>query len=151
VLADRSWAARLGTPSTGSASPGASFSEGGPASSALVVGGGEAESVDELVRGVERGVFVRRLHYVNGMLDPRRAVMTGLTRDGTFLIEHGRIAQPIGNLRFTDSLLEAFERVDGLTRAQRVVPNWWSETGTGAAPAIRIRKLRFTSGSQKRP
>jgi predicted Zn-dependent protease len=151
VLFDRNWAARLGAQSTGNASPGESFSEGGPAAAALVVDGGGAESVDELVQGVDYGVFVRRLHYVNGMLDPRRAVMTGLTRDGTFLIEKGRITRPIGNLRFTDSLLEAFERVDGMTRARRIVPNWWSESGSAAAPAVRIRRLRFTGGSQKAP
>ena len=51
---------------------------------------------EELVRGVARGLFVRRLHYVNGMLEPRRAVMTGLTRDGTFLIENGKLTRPSG-------------------------------------------------------
>jgi PmbA protein len=150
VLYDRAWAARLGASSTGSAVPGASFSEGGPAPAALVLGGGEAKSSEELVTGVERGLFVRRLHYVNGMLDPRRAMMTGLTRDGTFLIEGGKLTRAVGNLRFTDSLLEAFERVDGMTRAQRIIPNWWSESGSGASPAVRMRKLCFTSGSQRR-
>ena len=93
VLFDRIWAARLGAQSTGSASPGESFSEGGPAPAALVVDGGSAADTEELIRGVDHGVFVRRLHYVNGMLDPRRAVMTGLTRDGTFLIENGRMTR----------------------------------------------------------
>ena len=128
-LSDRTWAARLGSTSTGSATPASSFSEGGPAPSALVVAAGEAADTAELVSGIERGLFVRRLHYVNGMLEPRRAVMTGLTRDGTFLIEGGKITRAVGNLRFTDSLLEAFERVDGVTRGRRLVPNWWSESG----------------------
>lgn len=150
VLYDRAWAARLGAQSTGSASTPSIMDDGGPAPSALVVGGGDAESVDELIGGVERGLYVRRLHYVNGMLEPRRAVMTGLTRDGTFLIEHGKLTRAVGNMRFTDSLLEAFERADGLTRQQQLLPNWWSDSGSVAAPAVRIRQLRFSGGSQRR-
>jgi PmbA protein len=151
VLCDRAWAARIGGESSGSASPGSSFSEGGPVPATLVLAGGAAESTEELVRGVTRGLFVRRLHYVNGMLEPRRAVMTGLTRDGTFLIENGKLTRPVRNLRFTDSVLEAFERVDGLTRAQRVIPNWWLESGVTVAPALRIPRFRFSSGSQRGP
>jgi predicted Zn-dependent protease len=112
------------------------------------VAGGAADSSEELLSGLKRGLWVRRLHYVNGLLDPRRAVMTGLTRDGTFLVEGGRVKRAVGSLRFTDSLLEAFERVDGLTRARQVVPNWWSETGSCAAPAILVRGLTFTGGSR---
>ncbi len=150
VLYDRSWAARLGTHSTGSASVPSSFGEGGPAPSALVMDGGDAASVDELITDLDRGLHVRRLHYVNGMLEPRRAVMTGLTRDGTFLVEKGQPTRAVGNLRFTDSLLEAFERADGVTRLRQLLPNWWSSTGSVAAPAVRIRGLRFSSGSQTR-
>ncbi len=150
VLYDRSWAARLGARSTGSAATPSPFGEGGPTPSALVMDGGDAASVDELVSGLERGLHIRRLHYVNGMLEPRRAVMTGLTRDGTFLIENGRPTHAVGNLRFTDSLLEAFERADGATRLRQLLPNWWSVSGSVAAPAVRIRGLRFSSGSQKR-
>lgn len=150
VLYDRTWAARLGTETTGSASVPSSFGEGGPMPSALVMEGGDAANVDELVAGLERGLHIRKLHYVNGMLEPRRAVMTGLTRDGTFLVEKGRPTRAVGNLRFTDSLLEAFERADGVTRLCQLLPNWWSSTGSVAAPAVRIRGLRFSSGSQKR-
>jgi predicted Zn-dependent protease len=148
ILCDRAWAARLGLRSTGSGTPATNFSEGGPAPAALVVGAGDAGDTAELVRGIERGLFVRRLHYVNGMLEPRRAVMTGLTRDGTFLIEGGKITRAVHNLRFTDSLLEAFERVDGVTRGRRLVPNAWSESGVVVAPAIRVRRFRFSGSSQ---
>ncbi len=151
VLYDRAWATRLGVASTGSASPSGAFSDGGPAPTALVLDGGTAASSEELAQGMERGLHVRRLHYVNGMLDPRRAVMTGLTRDGLFLVENGKPTRAVGNMRFTDSLLEAFQRCDGLTRARQLLPNWWSESGSVAAPAVRIRGLRFTGGSQPRP
>jgi predicted Zn-dependent protease len=148
VLADRAWAKRLGIDSTGSAGASSAFAEAGPMPAALVVAGGQADSVDELVGALERGLRVRRLHYVNGMLEPRRAVMTGLTRDGTFLVEGGRVTRPVGNLRFTDSLLEAFERVEGMTRGRKVVPNWWSDSGSCAAPAILVRGLKFTGASR---
>ena len=150
VVYDRIWAARMKTESTGAALA-SNFAEGGSVPSSLVVGGGKAKSSDELVGGIERGLYVRRLHYVNGMLEPRRAVMTGLTRDGTFLVEDGKITRAVGNMRFTDSLLEAFERVDGLTEARQLCPTWWSDAGSVAAPAVRVRRLRFTGGSQKRP
>ena len=79
---------------------------------------GDAASVDALLAGIDRGLYVCRLHYVNGLLEPRRAVMTGLTRDGCFLVEKGKITRAVGNLRFTDSLLEGLARCDGRTRAQ---------------------------------
>jgi predicted Zn-dependent protease len=151
TLYDRAWASRLQAESTGSASGPGSFGDGGPMPTSLVVSGGEADDAEELISGIQYGLYVRRLHYVNGMLDPRRAVMTGLTRDGTFLVENGRISRAVGNMRFTDSLLEAMERCDGVTRGRQVLPNWWSETGSVAAPAVRIRKLRFTGKSQVLP
>jgi predicted Zn-dependent protease len=100
---------------------------------------------------------------VNGYLEPRRAVMTGLTRDGTFWIENGKIAGSVGSMRFTDSLLEAFSRVGGgvggvggggwpggLTASRTLVPNWWSTGGTCAAPGVLLPGLTFTSESRAR-
>ncbi|MCC6667496.1 MAG: TldD/PmbA family protein [Polyangiaceae bacterium] len=150
VVHDRTTAARAGVGSTGNASAPGGFGAGGPSPSSLVVQGGSAESVDELIGGIERGLYVRRLHYVNGYLEPRRAVMTGLSRDGTFLIEGGKVTKPIESMRFTDSLLEALERSDGMTRALTVAPNWWSAGGSVAAPAVRIRGLNFSSGSRQK-
>ncbi len=76
--------------------------------------------------------------------------MTGLTRDGCFLIEKGKIARPVGNLRFTDSFLEGLARCDGMTRARRAVPTYWSDAGAYVAPAVRIRRWRFNGRSQER-
>jgi predicted Zn-dependent protease len=113
------------------------------------MGGGTASSVDELIAGVERGLYICRLHYVNGFLEPRRAVMTGLTRDGCFLVEKGKIACAVGNMRFTDSFLEGLARCDGMTRARKAVATWWSDVGAFVAPAVRIRALRFNGRSQE--
>jgi PmbA protein len=146
ILYDRTYAARLGKTSTGSAllPPGGAI---GPTS--LALGAGTVASVDALLSGVERGLYVCRLHYVNGFLEPRRAVMTGLTRDGCFLVEKGKITRPVGNMRFTDSFLEGLARCDAMTHSRKAVPTWWSDVGAFVAPAIRIRALEFNGRSQE--
>jgi predicted Zn-dependent protease len=151
VLYDRTYAARMGAASTGSAQLPAPGSAGGVGATALMLGGGTASSVDELVGGVERGLYVCRLHYVNGLLEPRRAVMTGLTRDGCFLVERGKVTRAVGNMRFTDSLLEGLARVDGMTRARKAVPTGWSDAGAFVSPAVRVRGWRFNGRSQEAP
>jgi predicted Zn-dependent protease len=150
VVHDRASAKRAGARSTGNSHAPQSVGGGGPTPTALVMAGGDAKNVDELVSRVKSGIYVRRLHYVNGLLEPRRAVMTGLTRDGTFTIENGAIGKPVESMRITDSLLEAFERCDGLTVERELVPNWWSQGGSTAVPGVLLRKLRFTAGSRAR-
>jgi predicted Zn-dependent protease len=151
VLYDRTYAARAGAISTGSALVPTLGNAGGIGPTALTMTPGDAASVDELVAGVDHGLYVCRLHYVNGLLEPRRAVMTGLTRDGCFLVERGRIARAVGNLRFTDSFLEGLARCDGATRERKAIPTWWSEDGAIVTPAVRMRGFRFNGASQKRP
>jgi predicted Zn-dependent protease len=146
ILYDRTYAARMGAASTGSA-----LGAGSVGATALMLGAGTASGVDELVAGIDRGLYVCRLHYVNGLLEPKRAVMTGLTRDGCFLVEKGRIARAVGNMRFTDSLLEGLARADAVTRARKAVPTAWSEAGAFVSPAVRIRGWRFNGRSQERP
>jgi PmbA protein len=150
VLYDRTYGARAGIASTGSALLPALGSAGTVGATSLSLGAGAAESVDELLAGIDRGLYICRLHYVNGLLEPRRAVMTGLTRDGCFLVEKGRIVRPVGNLRFTDSFLEGLARCDGMTRARKAIPTFWSEAGVVVAPAVRIRAFRFNGRSQER-
>jgi PmbA protein len=150
ILYDRTYAARAGTASTGSAMLPVPGAAAGVGASALALAPGDASSVDELLAGVERGLYVCRLHYVNGLLEPRRAVMTGLTRDGCFLVDKGRIARPVGNMRFTDSFLEGLARCDAMTRERRAVPTSWTDAGAFVAPALRIRGWRFNGRSQQR-
>jgi predicted Zn-dependent protease len=150
VLYDRSAAARMGGSSTGSALLIEGEGEGSIGASALFMDPGEAANVEELVAGVKRGLYVCRLHYVNGLLEPRRAVMTGLTRDGCFLIEDGKLSRPVGNLRFTDSFLEALGRCDGMTRERKAVATAWSDAGAHVVPAIRVRALRWNGASTQR-
>jgi PmbA protein len=151
ILYDRTYASRAAAASTGSALPPSLGSAGGIGATSLSLRGGTAESVDELLSGVERGLYVCRLHYVNGLLEPRRAVMTGLTRDGCFLVEGGKVTRPVGNLRFTDSLLEGLARCDGMTSERKAIPTYWSDAGSIVAPAIRLRSFRFNGRSQESP
>ena len=74
----------------------------------------------EMIRGVARGVLVTRFHYVN-IVHPLETIITGMTRDGTFLIENGAIARPVKNLRFTQSVLEALRNVSAIEREQQLV------------------------------
>ena len=150
ALYDRTYGARANTPSTGSAIVPDVSTASGVAASALHLASGDAANVEELVAGIDRGLYVCRLHYVNGLVEPRRAVMTGLTRDGCFLIEKGKITRAVGNMRFTDSFLEALTRCDGMTRARAAIPTWWSDTGACVVPAVRMRAFQFNGRSQER-
>ncbi|MEK7863581.1 MAG: hypothetical protein AAB295_10005, partial [Chloroflexota bacterium] len=81
---------------------------------------------------------------------PRRATMTGTTRDGTFLIEDGEITRALANVRYRMSALDLFAGIDLLT-PQRLVRDWWSSNGMGAivclAPAIKVARATFTGSS----
>jgi predicted Zn-dependent protease len=151
ALYDRTYAARAKKTPTGSALDSGFDGELGVGPCALHVRGGDARDAKELVAGMDRGLYVRRLHYVNGYVEPRRAVMTGLTRDGCFWVEKGKIVRPVGNMRFTDSLLEGLARCDGMTRARQAVPMWWSDAGACVVPAVRLRAFRFDGASQRKP
>ncbi len=150
VLYDRTLAGRMNTKSTGSALV-SNFDGPSAGASAVHMSGGDAANVDELIAGIDRGLYVCRLHYVNGLLDTRRAVMTGLTRDGCFLVEKGKIVCAVGNMRFTDSFIDALARADGMTRTRAAIPTWWSDAGAVVVPAVRFRGFRFNGKSQQPP
>jgi predicted Zn-dependent protease len=117
----------------------------GPAN--LVMDGG-TDTIDALIAGTERGVLVTRFWYIRP-LDPQSLLFTGLTRDGLFLIEKGKVTRPVKNMRWNESPIVAFNNIDGMTPTERVV----SGEGIGASglalacPAARIREFTFTSGS----
>jgi len=116
VVWDRETAARAdgGHVSTGHA-PTPLEREDGPLALGLSVAGGEAGSPEELAELVGDGIYVTRLHYLS-IVDPREGVITGMTRDGTFRIRGGKVAEPLVNLRFTVSVPELLSEVPGLTR-----------------------------------
>jgi predicted Zn-dependent protease len=116
---DRTTAARAERDSTGHALP-ASERAFGPIPTALAMSPGNAESVDELAELMGDGIYVTRLHYL-GVVNPREGVITGMTRDGTFRIRDGKVAEPLVNLRFTVSMPDLLAEMPGLTRETQLV------------------------------
>lgn len=147
VVTDRETARKLGQPaSTGHAAGIMDDFADGPIAAHLVMTGGDADAAALLAR-VERGLYVTRFHYVNGLVDTRRATMTGMTRDGTFMIEAGRLGRAVPNLRWTESLLDALGRLGGMGRDLACFPARWTATGTVLCPALLVRGFRFTGRS----
>ena len=114
----------------------------------LVMQGGTATR-EQLIGAVGRGILITRFHYTNTP-DPKRATMTGTTRDGTFLIEDGQIVRALANVRYTMSALDLFAGID-LLGPQRLVRDWWSSNGMGAvvclAPAMKVSRATITGSS----
>ncbi|HYE76595.1 MAG TPA: TldD/PmbA family protein, partial [bacterium] len=102
------------------------------------------DKYQELLDRVERGILITRTHYVNGLLDPRKLMMTGLTRDGAFLIENGKVTKGLRNMRFTQSILESLSKVEGITAEREACPAWWGAAGTYLMPTVLIRDFEFT-------
>jgi predicted Zn-dependent protease len=106
----------------------------------LFMKGGDS-SLERMIRETQRGLLITRFHYTN-ILDPMKTVLTGMTRDGTFLVENGEVVGPVKNLRYTENVLEAFGRIDGASR--RLVLT----KGNCVVPAVRIRQVQFTGATE---
>jgi predicted Zn-dependent protease len=121
----------------------------GPIPINLFMQGGES-SLEEMVRSVRKGIYVTRFHYTN-VVEPMKAVLTGMTRDGTFLIEEGEIKGPIKNLRFTESVLRALSRVSAISKDRRTCSEgtvYSRRFITGVvAPAIKVDGFNFSGVS----
>jgi PmbA protein len=120
-----------------------SFGESWPAPTHLFIAPGQTPR-DELITGVERGVLVTRFHYTH-CPEPQRLVATGTTRDGTFLIRDGQIVGALRNLRFTQSVLEAFSHIEALSDRPELHRDWWG-SAAHYVPAMRIRNFQFSGG-----
>ena len=117
--------------------------EFGPYASNVVLEAGD-RSTEELIGAVDDGLLVTRFHYVN-VLDRPETLLTGMTRDGTFRIRGGEIAEPVHNFRFTQSVLEALASVEGVGRDLRAFAPEFGSFGSTVAPALAIGEFRFTS------
>jgi predicted Zn-dependent protease len=139
---DTATARRAGVQSTGHGLPAPNTF--GPLAWNLFMAPGSG-SKDGMVAGIERGIWVTRFHYVN-IVHPRRAVLTGMTKDGTFLIEDGRITRPVRNLRFTQAIPEAFQRISAISAETRLVAPEYSGV-MARVPALRIDNFTFTGAT----
>jgi len=98
-------------------------------------------SKEEMLASTERGIWVTRFHYMNPV-HRFKTIVTGMTRDGTFLIQKGEITHPIKNLRFTQSILEALSSVGMIGKKRKLLLS--SHLGCGCVPALKIDKFTFT-------
>jgi predicted Zn-dependent protease len=124
----RFWAQKQGKTPTG-------------APTSFIMNGGDA-SVEDMVKSTERGVLVTRLWYLREV-DPRTMLYTGLTRDGTFLIENGKITKALKNFRFNESPLFMLNNLEALGRPVRLAGT--EAGGAVVVPAIKVRDFNFTS------
>ena len=108
-------------------------------------GPGDA-ALEDMIASTERGLYVTRFHYTRPV-EPTKVVVTGMTRDGTFLIENGKIAHPVKNLRFTQSYLGALNQVDMIGEELRLLPGMGGLGGT-LQPALKLRGFNFTGATE---
>jgi predicted Zn-dependent protease len=141
VVYDQQTAARAGVASTGHALP--APNPYGPFPLNMVMSAGSTPR-DALVGEMERGLLVTRFHYTNPV-HPKLAIVTGMTRDGTFLVEGGRIVGPVRNLRFTQSYLAALAGTVAVGRDRRTVKG---DFGGVLVPAVRIDGWTFTGATE---
>ncbi len=116
----------------------------GPIPLHLVLDAGNC-SLADMIADTEKGLLVTHFHYTN-LVDPMRISITGMTRDGVFIIENGKIVGAARNMRFTESAFRMLSNVDMLGGELRLVGGGF---GTGAVlPAMRVRNFTFTSGTE---
>lgn len=132
----RFWAQKMGVPPTGT--------NGIGGVSNVLAGGlklsGGTKTTDELIAGCERGVLVTHFFYIRS-LEPRTLLYTGLTRDGAFLIEKGKVTRPLKNFRWNESPLLMLNRLEDIGRPEAVAAG-------RRMPALRIKDFNFTSLSE---
>jgi predicted Zn-dependent protease len=141
VVYDAQTAARAGRPSTGHGLPAPNPYGPFPLNMAMAAG---RTAREELIGGLERGLLVTRFHYTNPV-HPKLAIVTGMTRDGTFLVEGGRIVGPVRNLRFTQSYLDALAGTSAVSRERRTLRG---DLGGVLVPALKIDSWTFTGATE---
>jgi predicted Zn-dependent protease len=137
VVYDSQTAARAGRSSTGHGLPAPNPYGPFPLNAVMSAG---TTSRDELIGGLDRGLLVTRFHYTN-VVHPKLAMITGMTRDGTFLVEGGKIVGPVRNLRFTQSYLDALAGVSAVSSSRKAIKGF---LGAAVVPALRIDAWTFT-------
>ncbi|WP_420879621.1 metallopeptidase TldD-related protein [Rhodococcus sp. (in: high G+C Gram-positive bacteria)] len=114
----------------------------------LLLTGGSAATLDELVAGTERGLLLTTLWYLREV-DPATALLTGLTRDGVYLVEDGAVTAAVNNFRFNESPLDLLRRVTEVGATEPTLPREWKDWFTRTAmPPMRIPDFHMSSVSQ---
>jgi predicted Zn-dependent protease len=112
-----------------------------PSPSNMIMEGG-TKTLEELIKGTKKGILVTKLWYIRPV-DPQTLLLTGLTRDGTFYIEDGKIKHPVKNFRFNESPIIMLNNLEELGKAERVVST--ESDRSYIVPPMKIREFTFTS------
>ncbi|MFB0534561.1 MAG: TldD/PmbA family protein [Anaerolineae bacterium] len=139
VVYDSYTAGKEGKASTGHGLPAPNTF--GPIPINMFMAPGQA-TLEEMVASTERGILVTRFWYTRPV-HPKLAIITGMTRDGTFLIEKGEVAYPVKNLRFTQSYLDALSSVEMVGRTTKLVRSDFELNGNHV-PALKVGEFEFT-------
>ena len=108
---------------------------------------GEDHSLEDLIASTERGILCTRFWYIRGV-DQRTILFTGLTRDGTYLIEKGKVTRPVKNMRWNESPIFVLNNLEMLGRPERVSATENASAGAPIImPPIKARDFNFTSAS----
>ena len=140
---DRYTGSKMGQPSTGHALP-PQMRGFGPVAANLFMAPGTS-SVAEMIRSTERGIYVNRFWYTR-LVHPRDCVITGMTRDGVFLIEDGELTYPVKNLRFTQSYVQALAGVEAVGNQTHLLVGEFGGIGT-RVPALKLKAFNFTGST----
>ncbi|MEU9299253.1 metallopeptidase TldD-related protein [Streptomyces sp. NPDC048269] len=119
-----------------------------PAFGNLLLEGGGDKSLEEMVAGTERGLLLTCLWYIREV-DPATLLLTGLTRDGVYLVENGQVVGEVNNFRFNESPVDLLSRASEAGRTEQTLPREWGDWFTRAAmPALRIPDFNMSSVSK---
>src|SRR5262249_25266192 len=133
-----------GKQSTGHATPPSPQGRFGPAPLNLFLKPGTAD-LDDMIKSTKSGLYITRFWYTR-TVHPRDAVVTGMTRDGTFVIRDGEIAQPIKSLRFTQSYVDALKTTEAIGSKSRLLRSGFG--GATSVPGVKLGQFRFTSSTK---
>jgi len=135
LMRDRAWAARTGQ------------SPAPPIDNLILDGGGHA-SLAEMIANTERGLLLTCLWYIREV-DPEQLLLTGLTRDGVYLVENGAVTGAVNNFRFNESPVDLLRRVTEVGRAEPTLPREWNDFFTRTVmPPVRVPDFHMSTVSQ---
>lgn len=139
VVYDRETALKAKTFSTGHALP--QPNAHGPAPSNLILMPGDS-SLEKMIKSTQNGILVTQLHYTN-LVEPMQLILTGMTRNGTFLIENGHVTKGIKNMRFTESIVKTLSNVETISKESKYDNAFFG--GGFVVPALKVRDFNFSS------
>jgi predicted Zn-dependent protease len=107
-------------------------------------------SEDELISDVKKGLLITRLHYVT-VVDEKEVILSGMTRDGTWMIQNGEIKRPVKNMRFTDSMIKALSKIGAVGNQSTIKSSMREHAGllsSSTTPSIKLDSFHFTGSTE---